>query len=70
MAYHHGTACESLQTFLQGAQGVHIDVVGRLIEQQHIALLLQRQSQLQAVALTAGEDAAELSLVIAGEVEA
>ena len=70
MTDHHGTSGEVLQTLLQGAQRVHVDIVGRLVEQQHIALLLQRQGELQAVALTTRERAAELALVGAREIEA
>jgi len=69
VADHHGTARKSLQAFFQGAQRVHVDVVGRLIQQQHVALLFQGQGQLQAVALAAREHAAELVLVGAREVE-
>jgi len=59
----HGTAREVLDAFLQGADGVHVHVVGRLVEQEDIALVLEGQCQVEAVALTAGEHSAELLLV-------
>ena len=65
-----GTAGEGFETFLQGAQRVDVDVVGRLVEEQHVALLLQGDGQMQTVALTAGEHAALLLLVGSAEVEA
>lgn len=42
----HGTTGESFETFLQGTEGVHVDVVGRLIEEQHVAFLLQGKGKL------------------------
>ena len=63
MADYHRTTGKCLQTFLQGTQRVHVDIVGWLIEEQNIALLLQCQGQLQTVALTTRENTAELALV-------
>jgi len=65
-----GTAGEALQAFLQGSQGVDIDVVGGLVEEQDIAFFLQRHGEMEAVAFAAAEDAAFLLLVGTGEVEA
>ena len=48
----HSTACKRFQTFLKRTERVYVNVVGRFVEQQHVALLLQRECQLQAVALT------------------
>ena len=48
----HSTASKRFQTFLKRTERVHVDVVGRFVEQQHVALLLQSKRQLQAVALT------------------
>ena len=62
--------CEVLQALLQCTKGVYVDVVGRLIEQDYIALLLQCQCEVQAVALTTREYATLLLLVCTGEVEA
>jgi hypothetical protein len=47
-----------------------VQVVGRLVEQQQVAALLQRQRQVQPVALAAGEHARLLLLVRALEAEA
>ena len=52
MADNHRTTGKGLKTFFQGTQRVHIDIIGRLVEEQHITLLLQGDSQMQAVALT------------------
>ena len=69
MGYHHGTAREVLETLLQGSYGVHVHVVGRLVEQQHVALILEGEGQVKTVPLTAGEYATELLLVRSGEIE-
>ena len=66
----HGAACEVLDTFLQGPDGVYIHIVGGLVEQEDIALVLEGQGQVETVALTSGEDTAELLLVGSREVEA
>ena len=70
MRDHHGTAREVLEALLQRTQRIDVDVIGRLVQQQHVALLLERQRQVQAVAFTAREHAALLLLVGAREVEA
>ena len=70
VADHNSTAGKALKTLLQSTQRVDIDVVGRLVEQQHVALLLQSKSQLQAVTFTTRQGATELALVRAGKVEA
>ena len=46
------TTGECLKTFLQGTECVYVDVVGRLIEEEDVAFLLQCHSQLKAIALT------------------
>ena len=48
----HGAAGEVLDTFLQGADGVDVHVVGGLVEQEHVSLVLEGQGQVEAVALT------------------
>src|SRR5256885_1453586 len=58
------------QRIFQRAQGFHVQVVGRLVQQQHVAALDQRLGQVQAAALAAGEVADLLLLVLAVEVEA
>ena len=64
------TACESLQAFLQSTQGIDVDVVGRLVEQEHVALLLKRHGQVQTIAFATRKHAAEFVLVGTVEVEA
>ena len=70
MGNDHGTAGEVLQTLLQRTQSVHIDVVGRFVQQQHIGLAAERQRQVHPVALAAGKHTRLLALVGAGKVEA
>ncbi len=53
MANNYGTACEVFKTFLECAQGVDIDVVGRFVEQKHVAFFLERHCEVQTVALAA-----------------
>ena len=65
----HGASGEIFETFLQRPQRVDVDVVGRFVQQQHVALLLQSEGQVQAVALAAREHAAFLLLIGAREVE-
>ena len=56
----HGAAGEVLQGLLQGLQGLHVQVIGGLVEQQQVSALLEREGQVQAVALAAGEHAGRL----------
>ena len=65
-----GTAGKGLKTFLKSTEGVDVDIVRRLVEQQHVALLFQGDGQMETVALTTGEDATLLLLVGTAEVEA
>ena len=67
---HEGVAGELQQRIFQRAQGFDVEVVGRLVEQQHVAALQQRLRQVQAAALAAGQRADQLLLVLALEVEA
>ena len=48
----YGTSGKVLKTLLECTQRVHVDIVGRLVEEQHVTLLLQCEGELQAVALT------------------
>ena len=59
----HGTARELLQSVLQGGQGLNIQVVSRLIQQDQVAALLQRQRQVQAVTLTTRKHLGRLLLI-------
>ena len=65
----NGAACEVLEAFLQRAEGVDVDVVGGLVEEEDVGFALEGQRQMEAVAFTAGEYAAFLLLVGAGEIE-
>ncbi len=58
----HGAPGEGLEGLLEGAQGVDVEVVGRLVEQEHVRRLLQHLGQEHAVALAAGEEADPLLL--------
>ena len=70
MGNHDGAAGERQQRFFQRPQGFHVQIVGGLIEQQHVGALLEQLGQVQAVALAPGQVADPLLLVAALEVEA
>ena len=57
------------QRFFQCAQRIDINIVGRLIEQQHVATFAQGHRKLNTVAFTAGEHPDFLLLVSARKVE-
>ena len=61
---------ERLEAGLQRAQRVDVEVVRRLVEQQHVAARLEQLGQVDAVPLPARERADQLLLVRAAEVEA
>jgi hypothetical protein len=66
----HGAAGEFLeQRVLERAQGVDVEVVGRLVEQQQVAAALEQLGEVHAVALAARQHADLLLLVGALEVE-
>ena len=65
----HGAARELLQSVFQRAQGLNVQVVGRLVEEDQVAALFERQRQVEAVALTAGKHLRRLLLVRALEAE-
>ena len=48
-------AGEVFQRFLERAQSIHIQIIGRLIEQQHIGALLEHLGEMNAIALAAGK---------------
>ena len=48
----HGTAGEVYQSIFKRTQGFHVQIVGRFIEQQHIAAGLQQTCHVNTVALT------------------
>ena len=67
---HHGAAGKAQQRLLQRAQRLDVQIVGGLIEQQHVAAGAQHLGEVHAVALAAGELADQLLLLRALEVEA
>src|SRR3546814_6178788 len=70
MRDHERVARELEQRVFQRAQGLDVEVVGRFVEQQHVAALQQGLGQVQAAALTARQRADQFLLVLALEVEA
>jgi len=66
----HGAAGEVEQGFFQSPQGFHVEVVGRFVQQQHVAAAFQQFGEVDAVAFAAGQVADALLLVAAFEVEA
>src|SRR5205085_9140529 len=65
----HRAAGKILDRFFQRAQGLDVEVVGRLVEQQHVAAAFQHLGDVDAVALAARKLADILLLVRALEVE-
>src|SRR3954467_6674893 len=65
----HSAAGEILQRLLQRAQRIDVEIVGRLVEQQHVGTGLEHLGKMHAVALAARERADFLLLVGALEVE-
>jgi hypothetical protein len=59
----HGAAGEGQQALFERAQRFDVEVVGRFVEQQHVAALLQQLGQVHAVALAARQHADLLLLV-------
>src|SRR5690606_635305 len=70
MADDEGVARELQQRVFQRAQGLDVEVVGRFVEQQHVAALQQGLGHVQAAAFATGERADQLLLVLPLEVEA
>src|ERR1700726_2098964 len=69
MADDHGAAGEILQRLFERAQGVDVEIVGGLVEQQHVGAGLEHLGQMNAVALAARQCADLLLLVGALEIE-
>src|SRR2546426_8376429 len=55
VAARHTATAEPLEPFLQGPQGIHVQVVGRFVEQQQIGPFLEHACEVHAVALAARE---------------
>src|SRR5436305_7827970 len=66
---HHRAAGEVEERLLERAQRVDVEVVGRLVEQEHVAPAAQELGEVDSVALAAREVADALLLVAAPEVE-
>src|SRR3712207_5743115 len=64
-----GAAGEILERLLERAEGLDVEVVGRLVEEEDVAALLKHLRQVDAVALATRELADLLLLVAAAEVE-
>ena len=65
----HGTAREIDQRVFERAQGFNVQIVGRFIEQQHVAAFFQQTRHVHTVAFTTRQQADFLLLVTALEVE-
>ena len=70
VADHDRAAGERLEPGLERAQRVDVEVVGRLVEQQHVAARLEHLGEVDPIALAARQLADRLLLVGALEVEA
>src|SRR3954462_928140 len=66
---HHGATREVLKRVLQRGQRFHVEVVGRLVEQDQVAALLEGERQIEPVAFAAGQHARRILLVGALEPE-
>ena len=64
VGHNDGAAGERQEGIFQGTEGLDVEVVGRLIQQEEVAALLEGECQVQAVALTTGQDAGRLLLGI------
>ena len=69
MADDDGAAGEILKRRLQRRQGLGIEIIGGLVEEQQIAALFEHLGEVHAIALAAGEQADLFLLVGALEVE-
>src|SRR5204862_5115050 len=59
----HRAAGEILESFLERAQSLHVEIVGGLVEQEDVTALLEHLGEVDPVALAAGE-LADLLLLI------
>jgi hypothetical protein len=66
---HDGAAGEVQQRLLERPQRLDVEVVGRLVEQQHVGAVPQHLRQVHAVAFAARQLADLLLLLVAAEVE-
>ena len=61
---------EPFEGILQGPQGVHVQIIARLVQQEHIGAGFQHLGQVDAIALATGERADFLLLIRSGQIEA
>ena len=66
----HGAAGKILQCLFQGAHGVYVQVIGRLVKEKDIGLFLQHAGQMDAVSFPSGEHRHLFLLIGPGEIEA
>ena len=57
MADYHQTALEVVEKLFKHPQGLNIEIVGRLVEDQHIGLVDQRTQEIKAAAFTSAQAA-------------
>src|ERR1700732_1052685 len=69
MRNYHRAARERHQRIFQSAQGLNIEVIGRLVEQQDVAAGLQYLREVHPVALAARQLADALSLLYSFKIE-
>src|SRR5262245_20788519 len=65
----YGASGEVLQRLFERAHGVNVQIVGRLVEQQHVRARFQHLCQMDPVAFATGKTADLLLLIGAREVE-
>src|SRR3954451_286984 len=70
VADHHCAAREVVESCLEGAQCVDIEIIGRFVEQQDVPARLQDLGEVHPISFTAAEIADSLLLIAALEVEA
>ena len=62
----HGAAGECEHRLFERPQGFNVEVVGRFVEQQHVATGLEQFGQMHTIAFTAGQVADLLLLIRPG----
>ena len=66
----NSTTCKIFQTLFECTQSIDIDIIGRLVEQQHVSFFLQCHSQMQTIPLSTRKHTTKFFLVGSGEIEA
>ena len=66
---HDQGAGPAVEEVLEDVEGVDVEVVGGLVEQQHVGLVEQQHQQLEAAALATGQVADPGGQLVAGEAE-